>query len=470
MPWQGSTERPSPPWRCAAGRSVEHPAPIVRTIFHDRATSRGRRDPAGGCPQVGRAGPRSAGDRSRCRGAPGCRSARPARGAAGRGREPGSGAGARRLAGAGHAGGRLRAVAPALPRRGRDALGPGAVDRQGAGGGAVRRTWCGAQPRGGRPPVRFRGEGAPDDRRERPCGPARAEPAGSARAPETVGAGAPWSPPLVTAPATVLDLVELARTEDDVVSLVAAAVRARVRADSIASEVARRPRLRNRGLLVELLTDVGEGVESALELRYRRDVERRHGLPRATLQVRERVGGRWIRADALYVGMGVRAELDGSLGHPGGRTDCRHVARQRRGGRAPRAHAALPLVPRRGRCVRDRRTGRGGAAHARLAGPGPPLRPHLPRRPRLPRRPPSPTDARPPTPASAADRGTSDSHGAQEVPRSIGWWRGAWGGAWCVVGVRWWWGLWGWCGAVGADARACPRRTPETTEGPSRRA
>jgi len=131
----------------------------------------------------------------------------------------------------------------------------------------------------------------------------------------------PWSPPLVTAPATVLDLVELASTEDDVVSLVAAAVRARVRADSIASEIARRPRLRNRGLLVELLTDVGEGVESALELRYRRDVERRHGLPRATLQVRERVGGRWIRADALYVGMGVRAELDGWLGHPGGRTD-----------------------------------------------------------------------------------------------------------------------------------------------------
>lgn len=131
----------------------------------------------------------------------------------------------------------------------------------------------------------------------------------------------PWSPPLVTAPATVLDLVELASTEDGVVSLVAAAVRARVRADAIASEIACRPRLRNRGLLVELLRHVGEGVESALELRYRRDVERRHGLPRSTLQVRERVGGRWIRADALYVGMGVRVELDGSLGHPGGRTD-----------------------------------------------------------------------------------------------------------------------------------------------------
>ncbi|MDO8122085.1 type IV toxin-antitoxin system AbiEi family antitoxin domain-containing protein [Isoptericola sp. b490] len=131
----------------------------------------------------------------------------------------------------------------------------------------------------------------------------------------------PWSPPLVTAAATVLDLVELASTEDDVVSLVAAAVRARVPVASVASEIARRPRLRTRGLLVELLTDVGEGVESALELRFRRDVERRHGLPRATLQVRERVGGRWIRADALYAGMGVRVELDGSLGHPGGRTD-----------------------------------------------------------------------------------------------------------------------------------------------------
>lgn len=76
-----------------------------------------------------------------------------------------------------------------------------------------------------------------------------------------------------------------------------------------------------RALLLELLGEAEPGIESPLEHRYARDVERRHGLPRARAQVRDRVGGRWIRADRVYEGLGVRVELDGRLAHPTGRTD-----------------------------------------------------------------------------------------------------------------------------------------------------
>ena len=60
-------------------------------------------------------------------------------------------------------------------------------------------------------------------------------------------------------------------------------------------------------------------MESPLELRYHRRVERRHGLPAAALQVRAVIDGHLTRADALYEGHGVRIELDGAVGHTGAR-------------------------------------------------------------------------------------------------------------------------------------------------------
>lgn len=77
----------------------------------------------------------------------------------------------------------------------------------------------------------------------------------------------------------------------------------------------------HRALLLDLLAEAEDGVESPLERRYQRDVERRHHLPRAQPQVRERLTNGWIRADAVYLGLGVRTELDGALAHPFGRTD-----------------------------------------------------------------------------------------------------------------------------------------------------
>ena len=120
---------------------------------------------------------------------------------------------------------------------------------------------------------------------------------------------------------TVVDLVAAARSDDDAVGWVCDAVRAGTRPHEIAAALDRRCRVRSARLLRDLIDEVAEGVESPLERRYHRDVEQRHGLPRSVLQVRQVIGGGWIRADALYEGLGVRAELDGGFAHPGGRTD-----------------------------------------------------------------------------------------------------------------------------------------------------
>ncbi len=127
--------------------------------------------------------------------------------------------------------------------------------------------------------------------------------------------------PAVVAPETTVDLVAQARTVDDAVSWICAAVRTGVPPAAIAAAARRRSRVPRRALLDELIADVADGVESPLERRYHHDVERRHALPRAVLQVRRRVDGRWTRADRRYERFAVSIELDGWLGHPGGRTD-----------------------------------------------------------------------------------------------------------------------------------------------------
>lgn len=128
-------------------------------------------------------------------------------------------------------------------------------------------------------------------------------------------------PRRVWLPDTVVDLVAGSSTDDDAVGWVTTAARRGMNALELAAAVERRGRFRRRALLLDLVAEVEAGVESPLELRFRRDVERRHGLPTARLQVRDDVGGTSIRADGIYDGFGVRVELDGRLGHPDGRTD-----------------------------------------------------------------------------------------------------------------------------------------------------
>lgn len=122
-------------------------------------------------------------------------------------------------------------------------------------------------------------------------------------------------------PETVLDLLEAAASDDEAIGILCAAVRAHTWPEEVLDAAVRRKRLRQRPLVLEMLGAVSAGIESPLEMRYHRDVERRHGLPRARLQTRQVLDGIWIRADRIYEGLGVRTELDGELAHPGGRTD-----------------------------------------------------------------------------------------------------------------------------------------------------
>lgn len=128
-------------------------------------------------------------------------------------------------------------------------------------------------------------------------------------------------PPRVWLADTVVDLVATSESDGEAVGWVTAAARKGMNELELTRAIERRHAFRRRPLLLDLVTEVADGVESPLELRYRRDVERRHGLPTARLQVRDQVGGLSIRADGIYEGLGVRVELDGMLGHPGGRTD-----------------------------------------------------------------------------------------------------------------------------------------------------
>ena len=68
---------------------------------------------------------------------------------------------------------------------------------------------------------------------------------------------------------------------------------------------------------MDALSDVADGVESVLEYRYVRRVERPHGLPEARRQRVVVTGGRRRRTDNDYEQFGLIVELDGRLGHEG---------------------------------------------------------------------------------------------------------------------------------------------------------
>ena len=79
------------------------------------------------------------------------------------------------------------------------------------------------------------------------------------------------------------------------------------------AELGRRPNLRNRGLILEVLGDVAAGVHSALEERFC-SLLRSHGLPEPVRQGSV-AGGTF--SDNVYEEFMVVIELDGRLGHEG---------------------------------------------------------------------------------------------------------------------------------------------------------
>ncbi len=124
-------------------------------------------------------------------------------------------------------------------------------------------------------------------------------------------------PPRTSLEQTVLDMIDDASSESEVLEMLTKGVQLRMSIPTFLGQLARRRRLRHRAFTVGLVGIVEEGVESALELEYRRRVEQAHGLPRSIRQKWERIRGRWIRSDCWYPEFGVRAELDGELAHPG---------------------------------------------------------------------------------------------------------------------------------------------------------
>jgi hypothetical protein len=70
--------------------------------------------------------------------------------------------------------------------------------------------------------------------------------------------------------------------------------------DRLREDIRQRPAMRWRAELLSSLTTGGDGVRSALELRYVRDVERAHDLPEATRQAQVVRSGRTRYLDNLY--------------------------------------------------------------------------------------------------------------------------------------------------------------------------
>ena len=121
----------------------------------------------------------------------------------------------------------------------------------------------------------------------------------------------PGSPSRTTLEDTVVDLCRDAR-ESDVLDLVTKAVQSRrTSAPGLLACVERRRRVGHRRYLRQLLGDVSEGAQSALELRYLNDVERSHGLPRGSRQTRARRGKAF--RDVRHDEYATIVELDGDV-------------------------------------------------------------------------------------------------------------------------------------------------------------
>jgi very-short-patch-repair endonuclease len=123
-------------------------------------------------------------------------------------------------------------------------------------------------------------------------------------------------PPQTKLEETVLDLADLERTAQDAVAWPIRACQRRLTTpDRIIAALDERSRARWRRDVADAIPDIRAGAQSPLELRYVRDVERRHGLPRGERQVRVTRGVTRQYIDVLYPDHGVVVELDGVLAH-----------------------------------------------------------------------------------------------------------------------------------------------------------
>lgn len=125
-------------------------------------------------------------------------------------------------------------------------------------------------------------------------------------------------PPQTRVEDTVLDLTDAANDERFVIDVLLRACQRRLTtAARINLRAAGRKRMRWRQLVDDVLADVHEGVQSALERRYLRDVERAHGLPRGRRNAPEGRPSQRRYRDVRYLRYHLVVELDGRAAHPG---------------------------------------------------------------------------------------------------------------------------------------------------------
>ena len=134
--------------------------------------------------------------------------------------------------------------------------------------------------------------------------------------------GGSWKLPRTRIEDTVLDLVMAAATFEQGYAWIARAVaQDLVTVAMLRAVLADRRRVRWRAWLVDALEESGAGINSRLERRYVRDVERAHGLPTAQRQANRTLGGRTHYKDNWYSEYRVAVEIDGPAYHQGDRAE-----------------------------------------------------------------------------------------------------------------------------------------------------
>jgi hypothetical protein len=124
-------------------------------------------------------------------------------------------------------------------------------------------------------------------------------------------------PPRTRIEETVLDLTQAAPTFDAAFTWLCRAAGRRLTTPArLRMAVDARRKLRWRIQISAALDGVAAGVRSLLEFRYLNDVERPHGLPRASRQARRRRPTGSAYLDNLYEDYLVGIELDGRAAHP----------------------------------------------------------------------------------------------------------------------------------------------------------
>jgi hypothetical protein len=126
----------------------------------------------------------------------------------------------------------------------------------------------------------------------------------------------PFTLPRTAAEDTVLDLVAASPTFDSAYAWIARAVsRQLVTVEALRAALERRTRVRWRKWLSDSFEESGDGIHSALERRYLRDVARAHGLPESEHQARRLLNGKTHYKDTWYPGYRIAVEIDGPAYH-----------------------------------------------------------------------------------------------------------------------------------------------------------